>query len=448
MALVPWDTNAILTYTTRDTRIKKESLCSITETTAPGNAGQPFMNRRSRRTATVYNGKPTPRHWSPPSAYGRSEGRLVYPQGAVIGTSFGTEGCPSYPLGVTYTLTQNYEVRWLPTPIGDGPYSVPLLNQTTTKLLLSLKNEGEASLGLALLERKETENMFISALKKISSGVAAYRKHKPKDWARVLRSGAYRNKLQKEGRLHYRLSEPPPPNLLRRPLSPREKRLMAVPESYLEMQYGWKPFMKDVSDAVKAVDYAQSNQLYTFSHKSRSSSTDYFDIVIFTVLGNMPATLKCRVTQRCLIRVDYVIDTSILATAAALGLTNPAALIVERVPFSFVLDWAIPIGDFLNQFDATLGKLFKGGSVTNSSSRAMVDFLGPAGFTSAGIQYRHLITQDPTYYHWNFDRYVLNSFPSPAPPAFKNPCSPTHVANAIALCTTAFFGKVPRGVSR
>lgn len=70
------------------------------------------------------------------------------------------------------------------------------------------------------------------------------------------------------------------------------------------------------------------------------------------------------------------------------------------------------------------------------------------GMTITGKKYGMSLSQPPTYRLFSMDRVVLSSFPSPAPPAFKNPCSPTHVANAIALLTTAMFGGVPRDLRR
>lgn len=48
-----------------------------------------------------------------------------------------------------------------------------------------------------------------------------------------------------------------------------------------------------------------------------------------------------------------------LHRATTLGLTNPAAIAWELVPFSFVVDWFIPIGNFLNSWTDFLGLRFE-----------------------------------------------------------------------------------------
>ncbi len=56
--------------------------------------------------------------------------------------------------------------------------------------------------------------------------------------------------------------------------------------------------------------------------------------------GNVSATISSRVR----------VDNPNLFLASRLGLTNPAAVAWELVPYSFVVDWFVNVGDYLNQF--------------------------------------------------------------------------------------------------
>lgn len=47
--------------------------------------------------------------------------------------------------------------------------------------------------------------------------------------------------------------------------------------------------------------------------------------------------------------------------ASNLGLTNPAMVAWDLVPFSFVVDWFLPVGKFLNSFDSHYGFSLKHG---------------------------------------------------------------------------------------
>jgi hypothetical protein len=44
-----------------------------------------------------------------------------------------------------------------------------------------------------------------------------------------------------------------------------------------------------------------------------------------------------------------------LKQLSQLGITNPALLVWELIPYSFVIDWLIPVGDFLSSLDALVG---------------------------------------------------------------------------------------------
>jgi hypothetical protein len=136
--------------------------------------------------------------------------------------------------------------------------------------------------------------------------------------------------------------------------------------------------------------------------------------------------------QGVYVRLDYKMDNPLLAQAANLGLTNPAALAWELVPFSFVADWFVPVGDYLNCLDAALGYSFLGGSKTE---RWMHHSKTEAGWRTGAVL--------NNLKYWRFSgaekivktvvRTVYSSSPLPRHPGFKNPFSATHVANALAL---------------
>jgi hypothetical protein len=127
-------------------------------------------------------------------------------------------------------------------------------------------------------------------------------------------------------------------------------------------------------------------------------------------------------------------SSTLLATASEIGLTNPAEVAWELVPFSFVVDWAIPIGTFLGQLDASVGWHFETGSITRFYSRRATKTVS--------------VSQVPSnYVYYNFDgnRYVeelevsrtgISSWVEMLTlPAFKDPASFAHIANALALIT-------------
>lgn len=55
------------------------------------------------------------------------------------------------------------------------------------------------------------------------------------------------------------------------------------------------------------------------------------------------------------IKFHYRVDNEILRTLSQLSLTNPLEVAWELVPFSFVVDWMLPIGDYLSNMSALHG---------------------------------------------------------------------------------------------
>lgn len=134
------------------------------------------------------------------------------------------------------------------------------------------------------------------------------------------------------------------------------------------------------------------------------------------------------------IRLDYEPSNTFLQAVTNVGLTNPLEVAWELVPFSFVLDWALPIGEWLSVLDADLGWRFRSGSCThfrktNVSCRRLYDnYAYVKGDWRGGTKSVAM------------DRKVYHDSPLPRFPSIKNPFSLGHVANGFALLA-AIFGK-------
>lgn len=62
-------------------------------------------------------------------------------------------------------------------------------------------------------------------------------------------------------------------------------------------------------------------------------------------------------------QVSALPDLEFLTSASRLGITNLPYVLWDSVPLSFVADWVIPVGSYLNAWDALLGMKFKGAHV-------------------------------------------------------------------------------------
>jgi len=140
----------------------------------------------------------------------------------------------------------------------------------------------------------------------------------------------------------------------------------------------------------------------------------------------------------------YQIDNHLKAFLAQTGFTNPINLAWEVLPYSFVVDWFIPIGPYLESLSAWDGlvfldgwrsqttKLYTNWSVGYSGKQFVLD---PTNHQMIGV------TGNRTREAISYARTRLTAFPSQTIPSFKNPVSGTHAANGLALLNSAFRKK-------
>jgi hypothetical protein len=212
-----------------------------------------------------------------------------------------------------------------------------------------------------------------------------------------------------------------------------------APGSWLEYQYGWNPLMNDVFGSIEAL-------------KARNSPSDWLITVKDSVMEKEKSeefvpntdfyTAKpfWRMKERSrghFIRLDYEPGNDFLSCLSSLGLTNPLYLAWELVPYSFVIDWFTPIGDWLSSLDAAQGFKFYSGSITSREEEVTTldNVLCLAG-TRDGLNYTNSRYQ-ASRRRFHVQREVLTSSPLPGFPGYKNPLSLAHAANGLALLTQA-----------
>lgn len=139
-------------------------------------------------------------------------------------------------------------------------------------------------------------------------------------------------------------------------------------------------------------------------------------------------------------RVEFIAYFGVGSTAAnelsRMTSLNPASILWELTPWSFVLDWVVDIGGFLRNFESALlsRNIFKSGTVTYGTRRSF----------AGGFRYKDgSRTVSASGYQWkNWKRRVVLTLPPlPRIPTFKADfLSPMRAANAVALLTQ-FFSK-------
>lgn len=206
---------------------------------------------------------------------------------------------------------------------------------------------------------------------------------------------------------------------------------------WLEYQYGWRPLMSDIYGLHSEFQKGLSTQWQTFTvSRSVSDSTLFSWVWGAPLIGDL---------NKVTFKVDLGVNTSItfrvadptVARLNQLGLANPASVAWELVPWSFAIDWFIPVGNFLQACTARAGMSF----VTGSRSRRLthswegsyplrsvsglpdkLDSFERGSGSAKGIV---------------VSRQVLGNFPTPKIYSNPSPFSTTRAANAVALALTS-----------
>ncbi len=111
-----------------------------------------------------------------------------------------------------------------------------------------------------------------------------------------------------------------------------------VAGQWLQLQYGWLPMVEDVFNAAGHFAYMQNRPQilrYRAKKERRTAAQVSESSSVERIIG------ETYVAKRIIANVSKINEI------ANLGLTDPASVAWELMPYSFVIDWFIPIGNYL-----------------------------------------------------------------------------------------------------
>jgi hypothetical protein len=138
----------------------------------------------------------------------------------------------------------------------------------------------------------------------------------------------------------------------------------AAGSMWLEHTYGWTPFMSDVKSAVDTVmDLSERPDRQSMTVKARTTAMRR--IVNPSHILEVSPSILCERTRiiKEERRIKWRCSANPLDIPGRLGLTNPLEVAWELVPFSFVADWFLPIGNYLSSLDTSFRFVHQGGTV-------------------------------------------------------------------------------------
>jgi len=292
--------------------------------------------------------------------------------------------------------------------------------QVTIKLLNSVKDQ-KINLAQAFAERAQTIQLLASTAIKLAKSFSALRR------GNIVAAGkALGIRVSRRTRQNYRIMR-------------QEKPFDAASNAWLELQYGWKPLLNDVYGAAEQAAILNGEKVVgraSVSHRRKYN--DVVRIQIPGLQGDAMASVQRQVDLEQKMTVYFEVNNSSLKTAAQMGLTNPLVIAWELTPWSFVVDWFIPVGNWLSSLDATTGTVFKSGTSTVVENHRYEGTL--TGFAPDSGNYWASRSGAGSYSFEQFalSRTLMGSYPSSKLPEFKNPLSTVHALNAIALLRGLF----------
>jgi len=141
-----------------------------------------------------------------------------------------------------------------------------------------------------------------------------------------------------------------------------------IPGRYLEWCYGVGPLLQDIDGSMQKIAEAQNLhrplRLKTVGVVKEEDLVNLGRFLPFNAGPGPHFEFECRRRRLVKYSLTYDVPSCALKDVSELGLSNPLSTLYELTPYSFVLDWVVPVGDWLSVLDAGNFLEFKEGSLT------------------------------------------------------------------------------------
>jgi len=210
--------------------------------------------------------------------------------------------------------------------------------------------------------------------------------------------------------------------------SPRGKKSFSskdISGRWLELQYGWLPSLSDSYEAAKAYEQITKSRKQTY----KATKSRVMEFNGSTSFPNYNFSGKAKLSRQIIAEIEEEISAP-----RSLGLYDPLSVAWEVLPWSFVIDWFVPIGSYLDNL-----------SIIPSLEGRFLSTSRLDGFQASellGVNLDPPIPPDVSYYgssrimeHYDLLREVSSSLevPFPSIQGIPSAMSPKRIWNAIAL---------------
>jgi hypothetical protein len=298
-------------------------------------------------------------------------------------------------------------------------FTSALLDKAVKRLSAAAQSNSTSNVALNIAQIQLTVDMIARSAQRISGSLSALRRGNFVGAAKIL----WRNRVARYGPRG----------------GPRTGSSLAA--NWLELQYGWKPLLSDIRGAMEALArYNYANAVVRSVTASASRNTRDKDALrtndaIPTTIGYLDRDTREVVRYGARFRLA----SPLTAFLAQTGFTNPVNLAWELLPFSFVVDWFLPIGPYLETLSQWDGLEFIDGFQVQFLRKRL---LGRTYFSGT------YLALDPSWHTDRFGSYYslwvkhtrlrLISPPSVNLPKLRHGLNTTRALNALALLRVVF----------
>lgn len=151
---------------------------------------------------------------------------------------------------------------------------------------------------------------------------------------------------------------------------------------YLGTVFGVMPLVDDIVGIVNELTMDGREKLVKVSGRAKRSESGR-DTAVVNVQDFSATSIKAEVvddwtiTRSCRCFLTFRLNNEVIQGLSRNGITNPAFVVYDTIPWSFVFEWGIKVGKFLNALDATIGFDYVTGCYSELVESRMASSLGP-----------------------------------------------------------------------
>lgn len=308
-------------------------------------------------------------------------------------------------------------------------FPIAVQNEAIVRMLEKVR-DGKANLGQTLGEMRQTAGFVSQACTKIIGALDAIARTVGKQRRDIVHF-LYTNRWRKNTRQSF------PPGWTR-------AQAEAVIASWLAFQFAIKPLLSDIETTGSALSWLLFEERRPARAVFRAGASHTWNVQMDSAKyqwGTLPVfTIRGRVQAFCHVSAAYEIPVNASRTFEQLGLGNLASVAWELTQFSWMVDYVVDVGGWLESLTAADGTTFVEGCI---SRKMVMDHPDAGGYKNGGTILRPSVpvsgfsSESIRGQYGRFQRSVLAESPVPTLPPLKRKIGLTQLANSLAALSQA-----------